>query len=171
MSSAATIKILRAMGELNMLGNKEHSMQTICLFSGYGHPKSTPFAKGLRKLRLDGMINAGSTKGTLRLTEHGIRALPSDMEPPRDTEQVHIRLRKFLSEKMATNTDKLDQLWTILGNGKVHAVADLAKALGYGHVKSTSFVVLIRRLKELGVADSSKGKIQLTDMAFPMGRP
>jgi predicted transcriptional regulator len=165
----ASVKILRAMGEMHSLGMEDQSKQLVCLFSGYGHPNSSSFAAGMRLLRSQGLIMGGSSKG-LRLTEKGVRAVPRDLVPSATTEEAHRRWLEIVGSK-TTNRDKLEQLWDILKDGNAHTVADLAEALGYGHVNSSPFAALIRRLKDCGVATRTNGVVQLTDVAFPFGRP
>ena len=113
----ASVRILRAMGELHLLGTLEQSKQLICLWAGYGHPNSSSFAAGLRLLRTQGMIRPGTCKGHLMLTERGERALPTDMVPPTSTEDVHSRLLTILRPKV-TKSAKLEQLWDILKDGE-----------------------------------------------------
>ena len=166
----ASVRILRAMGELHLLGTLEQSKQLICLWAGYGHPNSSSFAAGLRLLRTQGMIRPGTSKGHLMLTERGERALPTDMVPPTSTEDVHSRLLTILRPKV-TKSAKLEQLWDILKDGEPHLIADLFPALGYSHGNSSPFAALIRKLKDYGIASRSNGKVQLTNIAFPLGRP
>lgn len=160
--------LLAIIGQVSQLNNGNGAdKEIVATRAGYPDgPKSSAFTMAITRLRKKEFLTV-SDDGLLRLTESGrelagnadIDALPSS------NQEQHQRMRESLSAKQ-----KL--LFQQLTDGQPQTREYLARALGYESHKAGAFTMLLGRTKKLGYLDYiDKVSVQLTDMAFPLGRP
>lgn len=162
-------KILTALKELFDIGIMAPPRLQVALFAGYGNVKSKSFANALSKLSKSGFIEYPDKK-TARLTQAGI-AKTGSVTPPSSNEQVHEKIKNLLK---GTET----KIFNELVDGRSHVREQVAATLGYSNVKSKSFANSLSKMSSLGFlayvkdeTNSKKNLVQLTDIAFPLGRP
>lgn len=160
--------IMRAFGEMHVVGIAEIPLFIVCMLAGYLNPRSANFAKELKELEKEGLI-VKAKKGHFSLSEKGIASLPK-VEPVKSNQDIHKRLLSILEKKIKT-ADKLHKMWDELCDGGDHDIGSLAAKVGYNNKRSANFAGMITSMQELGLAEKSKSSVKLTDLAFPFGRP
>jgi hypothetical protein len=180
------------MAELRLLLRTENIPKLfVALMVGYSHVRSTGFAKAIAELSQNdnddddsslvwittaaaaaASTGGGSTSGTLRLTPHGLRAIPTDIQSPTTIADVQERLLALAKKvKRITGTvaaERLDKIWAVLSNGQSHDMQELLEASGYTHVRSTGFSDCIAALKELNLVEKvGTQQLKLSSIAFP----
>lgn len=83
-----------------------------------------------------------------------------------------MRLLKIYGLGGKGGSTKAEQVFVLLSDGKVHERAKIAAALDYQDINSSGFKKVISKLSGLELVQyPSKPSLQLTDIAFPFGRP
>lgn len=160
--------VMRALGEMHVVGIAEVPLVIVCMLAGYSNPRTATFAKKFKELESEGLI-VKAKKGHFSLSEKGISSLP-EVKPSTSNQDVHKRLLSILEKKIKT-TDKLHKMWDELCDGGNHDIGSLAAKVGYNNKRSANFAGMIASIQELGLAEKSKSSVKLTDLAFPFGRP
>lgn len=160
--------LLAIIGQVSQLNNGNGAdKEIVAIRAGYlDGPKSSAFTMASTRLRKKEFLTV-SDDGFLHLTESGREvAGNADIEaPPSSNQEQHQRMQESLSAKQ-----KL--LFQHLTDGQPHSREYLARALCYESHKAGAFTMLLGRTKKLGYLDYiDKVSVQLTDMAFPLGRP
>lgn len=161
--------VFRMVCENHVMGIKDTLKLDLALKAGYVNPRSETFAKAVQAHTKEGVFTRGAEKDSLSLTDKGVERIPKDLKPAsRTNREIHDHYISFLEKKAKIGGDKIRSLWGILQDRKVHAIIDIATALGYNNPRSFSNTKIISTMKEIGVAeDSGKGRIVLTDKCFP----
>lgn len=165
-------KICDSLMELRALHIMSPPRIQVALFAGYSNVKSAGFVKVCSQLKKEGLIEY-PTKKTIQCSEAGAKQLPA-VDPPIDNAAVQARLRVLLKgkNKGKVGSSKTDQVFEVLSDGKVYPRQIVASALGYTNLKSAGFVKALSTLSGLGLAIyPDNTSVQLTDIAFPYGRP
>jgi hypothetical protein len=156
-------RICNALLEWHALGIEEPSRIHVALYAGYTNCKSAGFAKALTQVKAEGLIDYPSGK-TLKLSQHGLASLPK-IDPPRNNKAAQERLCTRIQPKACG-------ILRFLHDGQVHDREQVALASGYTNMKSAGFAKALGTLSSLGIMHyPDKKSIQLTDIAFPYGRP
>jgi hypothetical protein len=173
-------KICHGLAELRALGMQAPTRIHVARSAGYTNAKSTGFTKQLCKLKKEGILDY--QKGDrLALTEQGLQSMLK-VDPPKDNDEAQARLRMILKlgpksskkGKPQEGSTKSDLIFDILSDGMVHERQKLADATGYTNVKSTGFTKVLGKMSGLKLIHYPPGgnpSVQLTDIAFPFGRP
>lgn len=159
-------KILTALKELLDLGIAAPPRLQIALFSGYSNLQSLGFKTAMKKLVTDGLVEYPD-KETMSLTQTGVAQAPTAATPATTNEQVQARLKSMLK-------DKAPVIFDILHDGRPHIREELAAQVGYSNVMSKGFKDALKQMISLKMVehpDGNKNLVQLTDIAFPFGRP
>lgn len=151
-------------------GMEQWSKTDLACALGYSNPRSDKFAKALSLLtKTQGLAEKGSAKDTLKLTAKGLAAKPGETTPA-TLEEVHERFLARLNGKAKCTAANIRTVWDVLADRKVHGVASLSSKCGYSNPRSFGNTKLIPLMKTMGlVEDAGKGKIKMTDKAFPKG--
>jgi len=161
-------RILSSLKELLDLGITAPPRSQIALFSGYSNVQSASFKKAMKNLNQElGFIDYPD-KDTVRLTATGTSQAPSAVAPATSNHEIQERLKKMLKDKAPAIFDQLK-------DGRSHAREQVAATVGYSNMASKGFKDAVKQMLSLNMIEESKeGKkklIQLTDIAFPFGRP
>jgi hypothetical protein len=156
-------RICNALLEWHALGISEPSRIHVALYAGYTNCKSAGFAKALTQVKSEGLIEYPNAK-TLRLSQHGLGSLPK-IDPPKNNKAAQERLCTRIAPKACG-------IFRFLHDGQVHDREEVALASGYTNLKSAGFAKALGTLSGLGIMSyPDKKSVQLTDIAFPYGRP
>jgi hypothetical protein len=160
-SKAKKDKIFRFICEQHVMGITEVDVMNIALAVGNKNVRSEGFTSPLKELgEVDGLITKGN--GKVSLTEHGIKAIPDDLEISNDPSKIHDRYIEFIETKAKLGKDKVHPLWQILMYWPEHRINDLAKELGYGNPRSFANTKIVAAMKEASLVEG-KGVIKFTD--------
>jgi hypothetical protein len=157
--------IFRHICEQHAMGIQEVAKLDVALAVGNKNPRSDGFLKALKELTtIEGLINKGSKKDTLVLTDKGIAAMPEDLEVSNDPSKVHDRYIEFIEKKAKLGADKVRPCWEILSDRQAHSIPDIAKQLGYSNPRSFQNTKIIAAMKEMELVEPvGKGSVKFTD--------
>ena len=160
--------ILSSLKELLDLGIDAPPRLQVAVFSGYSNLQSKGFVKAMKELYTGkGFIEYPDSK-TVRLTLAGIANASSVASAASTNEQVQQRFKNMLKEKAP-------EVFEILKDGRAHDREHVAASVGYSCLQSKGFVKALKQMKGLNLIeypkDAKKKLVQLTDLAFPFGRP
>lgn len=165
--------VFHALCEQSILGVDEMSKLDLAMPNGYQNPRSEGFTKIIKELREEGLIENGSKKDHLKLTEKGKGLIPKDLvAEPKDISEVHERYINLIVKKLGNKSeDKVRQVWKILSDRKEHGIESLAKDLGYNNPRSFANTKIIATMKEaeIAMAGTQKGTVVFTNKPFPGG--
>ena len=155
-------KILRALAELDAIGVTAPPRLQVVFMSGYGHPGSTGFAKGIKTATEKGLIQIGH--GTISITPEG-RSTVDNIKPPKSSHELQQRVidavggagGKILRELIDEYPNAVDRSALVLRSG-------------YGHPGSTGFAKAMGRLSAFGFIESKGGQVKATRLLFLEGR-
>lgn len=105
-------------------------------------------------------------KKKVSLTQTGAAQAPSTATPVTNNEQLQARLKSMLK-------DKAPIIFNILEDGPPHVREHLAAQVGHSNVQSKGFKDALKQMFSLKMVehpDSNNNLIQLTGIAFPLGR-
>lgn len=159
-------RILSSLKELLDLGIIAPPIVQIALFCGYSNVQSASFKKAMKNLVGQNLIEYPS-KETVSLTSAGADKAPSVVAPATTNEQVQDRLKQKLK-------DKAPLIFEELADGLPHVRSEVAASVGYSNPQSAGFKDAVKQMMVLSIVehpDGNKKFIQLTDIAFPFGRP
>jgi Mn-dependent DtxR family transcriptional regulator len=131
-----------------------------------GSSKTSAFQMAITRLRKKGLLEVNAD-GLLVLTDSGadLAGNAGIDDLPATNEEQHERMKESLSPKQK-------QLFQQLKDGQPHPREGLSSTLGYDSPKKSAFTMLLTRTKKLGYIEYvGNDSVQLTDMAFPLGRP
>lgn len=158
--------ILIALREQLDLGITAPSRIQICASAGYKNLHSKGYVAAMKKLKTSGFIEYPD-KDSVSLTQEGATHAPSTAPRATTNAEIQARLKNMLK-------DKAVQVFDILSDGQAHNREEVCYAIGYQHLASKGFVAALKQMKALNILTSpedNKKMIQLTDIAFPFGRP
>lgn len=162
-------KIVAVMAEFRALNIRQIPRIQVALKTGYKNVRSAGFAKGLKALKVDGLV-AFPNKETVQLTDKGVEAASQIVVPPRTNEQVHDGIKKMLKPKSRA-------LFESIADGATYVRKDVASACGYSNERSEGFAGSLSEMSSLGlmefpkdVANPKVKLIRLADICFPHGR-
>ena len=163
-------KIISALAELLALHISSPPRVQVAFFSGYSNVKSAGFAKALSMLKTKGYIEYPDKK-SVRLSAAGIAKAGRLADLPTSNAAVHERIKKLLKPTMV-------KVFDTLSSGAVRTRREVADATGYTNEKSAGYAKALSTMSSLGIleypkdpTDSKKKLVQLTEIAFPFGRP
>ena len=163
--SGVASKIYNAVGEMHALGIPSPQRHHVALLAGYSNVKSAGFSKALCAVKQQGLIEYPSGS-TVSLSSKGIASLPHTISKPKNNDEMKMRLLGVV------RSPKAQEVYNYLVDGKIHNRADLALAVGYTNIKSAGFTKVLSKLGGLGIIHYPNSQsVQLTDIAFPYGRP
>ena len=164
-------KICCALMELYALNILKPLRIQVALLSGYSHQRSTGFQKALSQLSQMHLIEYPDGKST-SLTAGALASL-KPVTPPKDNEAAQERLCRLLIGKNGkVGSTKTTIIFGALKDGQVHTREAIAQASGHSHLRSTGFTKGLSFLSSMGLVSYPDSKtVQLTDIAFPYGRP
>mmetsp|Transcript_33435 Transcript_33435/g.50436 ORF Transcript_33435/g.50436 Transcript_33435/m.50436 type:complete len:358 (-) Transcript_33435:71-1144(-) len=160
-------KIITTMLEFHALNILQPSRVQIAMFAGYSNAKSAGFAKVIGRLKKLGYVTYPNNK-TVAITEEGLKSIPA-VQAPVDNNEVHERIIRLLGNKT-----KSAAIFSSLLNGATLPKAEVALENGYTNLKSYGFTKAMSKLKSMTLIDypdPAKATVELTDIAFPYGRP
>jgi hypothetical protein len=161
-------RVLSILAQLHVLGIKSPKRIHVAHLVGCTHVSSTEFLQAMSKLKNEGCIMYPG-KDKVSLTECGLARAPA-IEPPTSNEEVQSYIKKLLVPKAA-------QAFDILSDGCRHTRQHVAGKLGYTHLLSSGFTGVTKALREFDLVlqpkdqTTKKTLLQLSDIAFPFGRP
>lgn len=160
-------RIVSALAELRVLKIIEPPRVQVALFSGYTNVKSAGYAKALSQLKGMDLIEYPSNT-TVRLTAKGEETVKA-VDAPKDNAAVHERLKLLLKPTTI-------KVFDVLRDGRPHRRTDVATATNYTNEKSAGFAKALSTMSSLGIlqylrTEQKETLVQLTDIAFPYGRP
>jgi hypothetical protein len=164
-------RILFSMADRLVFGVTECSQQDVLVFAGYKYPTAERFHQTKKSLLAKGLIEYTPSTKTYRLTEAGIAEAPvvgvvTKLEKPQSNEVFHEHLKEHFKEAKAF------ALFEQLADGRPRERSKVCHDLGYKFQTAQAFAKAVAELKKLGFLESSgRGLFQLTDKAFPCGRP
>lgn len=164
-------RILSNMADRLAVGVTECSQQDVLSFAGYKYPTAGRFHQTKKSLLAKGLIEYTSSTKTYRLTEAGIAEAPAveagtKLEQPKSNEAFHNHVKEHFKEAKAF------PLFEILADGHPHERSKVCHDLGYKFQTAQAFAKAVSELKNLGFLEpAGRGLFQLTDKAFPCGRP
>ena len=139
--------------------------EELALAMGFKNPRSEGFAKPLKALISDDMIRPENKGGTIIITEKGRSNMPKDLEVSTlDKSAKHKIFKEIVVSKLGgKNSDKVDQVWDILMDGKEHTILDIAEEMNYKNPRSFGNTKIIQTMKEKGlVEETGKGVVKFT---------
>ena len=180
-------RILASLADLHSVGITTPSRRLILLFSGYKHMESKGFIRAMQQLSQQGYMVVNAGQQTVRITESGVQAAADrsddDRRPTTTNADVHARIQALLLAS-SSSSNKTQLLFSLLADGQALARDTVMTRMGYHHPESKGLVCAIRELKQLGILEdttsSTRGggggkqqqkMLQLTQLAFPFGRP
>lgn len=134
----------------------------VALAAGFKNIRSEGFSKPVKELVSEGLLDKGSQKDFLRLTQHGIDNMPDDLDKNPDPAAANERYIEFLEKKVKGGADKIRRLWEILSDGQAHAINEIAKKLGYSNPRSFGNTKIIASMKEMGLVEGT-GSVKFTN--------
>lgn len=163
-------RILSKMADRHLFGVTEVSKGEVLKFAGYSFPTARRFIDATKSLKEKGHVEYLANSKTYRLTEAGLERAPSNngkkREVPKTNEAFHAQLKEQFE------SPKADVLLDMLADGRVHDRLTVCNEMGYKYQTAQAFAKSLKELKTLGFIDNAgQGKFQLTDKAFPLGRP
>ena len=91
--------------------------------------------------------------------------MPEDLEVSTlDKSEKHKMFKEIVVSKLGgKNSDKVDQVWDILMDGKEHAVKDIAEEMNYSNPRSFGNTKIIQTMKAKSfIEETSKGFVKFT---------
>ncbi|GKY97910.1 hypothetical protein MPSEU_000749000 [Mayamaea pseudoterrestris] len=163
--------ICKALSELHTLGIHEALRIHVALFSNYTHIRSPGFQLAVKTLKSDGLIEDAG-RGRVRLTERGHIATPL-VHPPHSNEETLHRIVRVIQRTCGKRGGgaKAGLICELLSDGQCHCLTDIMKQSGYKNARSTGFNKVLAILTNYGLLERTNGKLKLTDVCFPYGRP
>ena len=155
------MKILKTVAKLERLP-VETTKATVQSMSGNINTESG-FTKNLGILRKQGMLESGNT--VIELTEQGRQLDGVFDSSPLSQNEFWDEIKKFLLPKAA------GKIFDTLIDGRVHDKKTIITKLGYQPDKLSGFEKYLSKMSSLGYLSKTKTHLQLTDKAFPLGRP
>ena len=155
------MKILKTVAKLERL-RIETTKATVQSMSGNVKTESG-FTKNLSILRKQGFLERGNT--IIELTKHG-RQLDGVVDSSAMSQN------DFWEEiKQVLLPGAPGRIFDALIDGRVHEKKTIITKLGYQPDKLTGFDKYLSKMSSLGYLAKTKTQLQLTDKAFPLGRP
>lgn len=162
-------KILGGLAKLYAAGVTEPKRALLSLVTGYPSKSLLTLMGKLKKKNLLVYPDAH----TVRITSEGLSRVPSSATAATGSsgmltnKEIQNRLKSTLNLKFQPT-----RIFDALVDGKIHNKKELAMSLGLDGSKFASFKTYLSSLGGMGlVIYPTKDSIQLTDLAFPLGRP
>jgi len=110
--------------------------------------------------------------GSVYLTELG-KGQVHDAIPPTNNEEMHTKLREVVLRFIGgSNGAKVNMIFAVLADGKVHREIDVVKAVGWNSRNTKAYSQAVSKMGRLDLLRRpASGMIQFTDFWFPFGRP
>jgi hypothetical protein len=165
-------RILSNMANRLVFGATECSQHDVLSFAGYKYPTAERFHQTKKSLLAKGLVEYTSSTKTYRLTEAGIAQAPAveaatKVEKPTSNEMFHKQIKDHYFKEA-----KAFPLLEKLNDGRPHERLKVCNDLGYKFQTAQAFAKAVAELKNLGFLEpAGSGLFQLTDKAFPCGRP
>ena len=155
------MKILKTVAKLERL-QIETTKATVQSMSGNLKSESG-FTKNLSILRKQGLLGRGNA--IIELTKQG-----RQLDGVVDSSQMS--QNEFWTEiKQVLLPPAAGKIFDALIDGQVHEKKTIITKLGYQPDKLTGFNKYLSKMSSLGYLAKTKSHLQLTDKAFPLGRP
>jgi hypothetical protein len=162
-------RILTKFADRYKFGIEEVSRDEFLQFAGYAFATNRKFIDAKNSLQAKGWVEYQSSSKTYRLTEAGfLHICPQGKEACQTAtnQEFHAHIKAGLK------SPKGKELFDLLADGMVHDRLATANALGYKYQTNENFAKSLKELTTLQFVESAgKGKFQLTNKAFPCGRP
>jgi len=155
--------ILQTLAKLRAIGIHQPKRDMVQGLSGNSKTKAG-YVKNLGIMKKKSYIEYTDGQ-TISLTDAGVRYVGDDVDPASlSNESFHADIKKMIAPKTGKILD-------VLADGKVHDRNKVARALGYDMNKLSGYTKSLSQLSSLGFLTYDKTTLQLTDKAFPLGRP
>jgi len=127
--------------------------------TGYTRTDSTGYRKAMKTL-LKELKTVEKQRGIFTLTRAGlIKLRASDVIPPEPTTNAEAQaaLAGKLHKMARAPTDKINAIWNLLADGRVHTSEEVLKEGGYKRHDSTGYKEIMKWLGKLELLDKSVG--------------
>lgn len=161
------------LAQFKVLGIISISRTLLASLVGYTCINSNSFSKAFGRLGSHGYISPQSSHVSLR--NPGWNAIqPRKLHEPRNNEEVHANLRTLLREiagMSKKSMPKIEEIFDILADGRVHRREDVANDVGYSCQQSSGFAGAISTMKALRLIENNSPEyLKLsTQLCFPYG--
>ena len=164
-------RILAGLAERFAFGITDVPQEDVLSFAGYAYPTAPRFHQAKKSLMAKGLIEYGNK--IYRLTDKGLAQSPASAkkgmmgnEQPKSNEEFHQALQEQFKEA------KTSELFMMLIDGRPHDRLSTCNTLGYKFQTAPAFAKAVAELKKYKLLETAgKGLFQLTEKAFPCGRP
>lgn len=164
------LRILAKMADRQVFGVNEVSKEEVLKFAGYSFPTAARFIQATKSLKAKGYVEYSKETKSYRLTEVGMNHAPSSNGKPREQPKTNVAFHDQLKEHF--ESPKAAQMLDLLADGRRHERVKVCNALGYKYTTATAYAKSVKELTTLGFLEGAgRGMFQLTDKAFPLGRP
>ena len=189
----AVDQFLMTTAEVRMvLGRNDVPATLVAVLLGYTNGAKAPAFDTMKTQLVKTNLLQITNKGCIRFTTKGLEAVPSSIVRPTDNKQTQELLRRMLHTSIATmddtttssnnnnqNQNNINLIFDRLLDGHVHTRDELVGQMSSKKKKNSStpmsgasFGMIVRALKDLNlIAKGRTQELQMTDTAFPFGRP
>jgi hypothetical protein len=157
--------ILKNLVDLDDLSISNVPWVHIQVLAGCTHPRSTTLARAKACIIRKGWIRFANAD-LVALTDKGIRFARHEMKVVRSNRHYRQRLSRHIPARG-------DDLLRLLADGQIHSKATLLQKMGLAHERTKTMAEPVAKLRLFGLLESrlAPDSLQLTDLAFPHGRP
>jgi len=171
-------KILAWMGQEIQVDRVDLKKQEVAEGCGFQKAGTKSFHYAWRDLQQNKqwIAKSPSEKGSFRLTEAGRDNMPTDVvlvSAKKDNAgKQEFFKAALLKQCKEAKQDKLDIIFDILKDGKLHSLDEFTKATGYANYKSKGLGYPLSHMeKKMKILEKIEKMYQFTDKCFPEGRP
>jgi hypothetical protein len=156
--------ILAATARLARVHNGTPPRDLVAIFAGYPSGQTAGYKKMLTNLKKEGFVDFPD-KNSMQLTDQGLQASGGDVEEPLSNEDFHEIIKEMLQPKHKEAFD-------FLADGLPRERSELAELLGYPNGETPGFKKTLSQIKKQAFVEYvGRDMVQLSDKAFPFGRP
>lgn len=152
-------KILCFLYENHEVGTTSVPEEQVVLVSGYARADSTGYRKAANQIiKIDELAERSSKCWSL--TEKGIKVLETKAGPKikpfsNHEMEVFIKQRILKMSQKKVPEEKLNSVWNVLRDGKVHSREELLLAAGYKRPDSTGYREIMKWMKKLELVETT----------------
>jgi hypothetical protein len=156
--------IMNATARLGRVHDGAPPRDLVAIFAGYPSGQTAGYKKMLSFLKKEGMVEFPG-KDTMTLTDQGVEASGGQVAEPVSNEDFHEIIKDMLSPKHKEAFD-------FLADGRACERSELAELLGYPNDATPGFKKTLSQIKKQAFVEYvGRDMVQLSDKAFPFGRP
>jgi hypothetical protein len=156
--------IMASTARLGRLHDGAPPRDLVAVFAGYPNGQTAGYKKMLSILKKEGFIDFPD-KNTMQLTDKGIEETGGQAPEPLSNEDFHEIIKEMLQPKHREAFD-------FLADGRAHERSELAEVLGYDNDGTPGFKKTLSQVKKHAFVEFvGRDMVQLSDKAFPFGRP